>query len=91
MSSEFVSASGSPCSPTVVIEDDRTSIAPEGIRRAFLDHLHFTIGKEDRRATPHDRFSALALVARDRMMAQWSKTQARYLAQDTKRIYYLSA
>ena len=91
MSSEFVSASGSPCSPTVVIEDDRTSIAPEGIRRAFLDHLHFTIGKEDRRATPHDRFSALALVARDRMMAQWIKTQARYRAHDTKRIYYLSA
>ena len=75
----------------VLIEDDRTSMRPEGIRRAFLDHLHFTIAKDDRRATIHDRFMALALVARDRLTARWIDTQALYQSQDVKRVYYLSA
>ena len=64
---------------------------PEGIRRAFLDQLHFAIGKADRHATPLDRFQALALVARDRLMARWIKTQETYTEQDVKRVYYLSA
>ena len=77
--------------PTVLIEDDRTSMRPEGIRRAFLDHLHFSIGKDDAHATPHDRFMALSLVARDRLTARWIRTQAVYQAEDVKRVYYLSA
>ncbi len=75
----------------VLIEDDRTSMRPEGIRRAFFDQLHFAIGKADRQATPFDRFQALALVARDRLMARWIKTQETYHARDVKRVYYLSA
>jgi starch phosphorylase len=77
--------------PAVVIEDDHTSMSPEGIRHAFLNHLHLSIGKDDRHATPHDRFMALALVTRDRMMTRWSRTQAAYQALDSKRVYYLSA
>jgi len=87
-------SSPSPASgPAVVIEieDDRTSMAPEGIRRAFLDHLHFSIGKDDRHATPYDRFMALSLVARDRLMARWIRTQDVYTTHDVKRVYYLSA
>jgi len=78
-------------SAQATVLDARTSMQPDAVRRAFLDHLHFTIGKDDRHATPHDRFMALALVARDRMMARWIATQAHYQAQDPKRVYYLSA
>jgi starch phosphorylase len=73
------------------VEDDRTSTTPEGIRRAFIDHLRYTIGKDDRHATPHDRFLALALTARDRLSARWIRTQEAYRADDAKRVYYLSA
>ncbi len=73
------------------VEDDRTSTTPEGIRRAFIDHLRYTIGKDDRHATPHDRFLALSLTARDRLSARWIRTQEAYRADDAKRVYYLSA
>ena len=94
MKSEDVATNVAPALPTpgaVVVEDDRTSMRPEGIRRAFLDHLHFTVAKDDSRATPYDRFTALALVARDRLTARWIKTQELYQREDVKRVYYLSA
>ena len=77
--------------PSIVIEDERTSLQPEGIRRAFLDQLQYGIGKSDRYATPFDRYQALALVVRDRLMARWIKTQETYRIKDVKRVYYLSA
>ena len=87
------SSTSLPPPPAIVIEveDDRTSMSPEGIRHAFLDHLRFTIGKDDRHATPHDRFMALSLTARDRLTARWIRTQEAYRADDAKRVYYLSA
>ena len=80
-----------PPSIVIEVEDDRTSMLPEGIRHAFIDHLRYTIGKDDRHATPHDRFLALSLTARDRMTARWIRTQEAYRADDAKRVYYLSA
>ncbi len=95
MGNEFETApsagQGAAFAPAIQIEDDRTSMSSEGIRRAFLDHLRFTIGKDDRHATPYDRFMALALVARDRLTGRWIDTQALYRTQDLKRVYYLSA
>ncbi len=73
------------------VEDDRTGMDPVVIRRAFLDHLHFSLGKDERRATPHDRFVALSLVTRDRLTQRWIKTQGTYYEQDVKHVYYLSA
>src|SRR5438876_469962 len=35
----------------IQVEDDRTGMDPVVIRRAFLDHLHFSLGKHDRMAT----------------------------------------
>ena len=85
---------GTPCppgAPTIQIEDDRTSDSPVGIRRAFLDHLRYTIGKDEGQATPNDRFMALSLLVRDRMMARWIPTQELHARADAKRVYYLSA
>jgi starch phosphorylase len=82
-----------PCPHPVEIrvEDDRTGMEPEAIRRAFLDHLHYSLGKDDRTATMHDRFMALALVARDRLTQRWIQTQRTYRDRDAKLVYYLSA
>jgi starch phosphorylase len=75
----------------VVIEDDRTSLSPEGLRRAFLDHVNFSQGKLPHMATAHDRYVSLALAVRDRLVRRWSATQEEYYRTDPKRVYYLSA
>ena len=80
-------------SPEVIIqvEDDRTGMSPETLKRAVLDHLKFTCSKELRYATVKDVFFALAHTARDRLVARWMKTQRTYYDVDPKRVYYLSA
>ncbi len=75
----------------VVIEDDRTSMKPEGLRRAFLDHVNFSQGKLPHMATALDRYTSLALALRDRLVHRWSATQEEYSRADPKRVYYLSA
>ncbi|MDW8281528.1 MAG: glycogen/starch/alpha-glucan phosphorylase [Myxococcales bacterium] len=73
------------------VEADRTSMHPQAVRRAFIDHLRCSLGKDERSATLHDRFVALALVARDRLMDRWIQTQRTYQEQNVKMVYYLSA
>ncbi|MFO0607744.1 MAG: glycogen/starch/alpha-glucan phosphorylase [Polyangiales bacterium] len=75
----------------VVVEDDRTSMVPEALRRAFLDHVRFSQGKNPVNATAWDRYMALALAVRDRMVHRWAATQGEYNRVDAKRVYYLSA
>ena len=79
--------------PRVVIqvEDDRTGMSPETLRRAVLDHLMFTCSKDLHSATHLDVFFALAYTVRDRLMARWMATQKTYRQTDPKRAYYLSA
>ena len=86
-----VETPGVPCQPIIQVEDDRTSYSEEGFRRGVLDHLHFTLGKDDAHATQHDRYMALAYAVRDRVTAKWMRTKDTYRKQDPKRVYYLSA
>ena len=85
-----VETPGVPCQPIIQVEDDRTSYSEEGFRRGVLDHLHFTLGKDDAHATQHDRYMALAYAVRDRVTAKWMRTKDTYRKQDPKRVYYLS-
>jgi starch phosphorylase len=73
------------------IEDDRTSMHPAALRRAFLDHVQFSRSKNPNTATMFDRFMALSLAARDRLVERWIETQRTYYDRDVKRAYYLSA
>src|SRR5258706_15950925 len=75
----------------IVVEDDRTSNEPTALRRAFYDHLRYSKARHLASATPYDRFYALALTVRDRLVFRWSQTQECYYAKDAKRVYYLSA
>jgi starch phosphorylase len=85
------SASPQTAAPSILVEDDRTSYTEEGFLRGLVDHLHFTLGKDDAHATQHDRYLALAHAVRDRVMAKWMRTKDTYRKQDPKRVYYLSA
>ncbi|HQY65379.1 MAG TPA: glycogen/starch/alpha-glucan family phosphorylase, partial [Polyangiaceae bacterium] len=77
--------------PAIVVEDDRTGMDPVTLKRAFLDHLNFSLGKRTHSATGLDRFFALALTVRDRLSYRWAQTQETYAREDAKRVYYLSA
>jgi glycogen phosphorylase len=81
-----------PASPvTVEVEDDRTGMHPVVLRRAFTDHVQYSRSRNLPAATPFDRYMALALSVRDRLVQRWAKTQRTYYEQDVKRAYYLSA
>jgi starch phosphorylase len=56
----------------------------------FAEHLKFTIGVDRYTATEHDRYMALALSMRDRLINQWMKTQQTHHDKEVKRVYYLS-
>ncbi len=77
--------------PRVIIEDDRTSASPQAVRRAFVDQVQFARARSLRRATPHDRYVAWALLVRDRVVQRWIATHHAYRAVDAKFVAYLSA
>jgi starch phosphorylase len=54
------------------------------------NHVKYSLAKERARATPHDRYTAVARAVRDRLVDRWMSTQAAYAEQDVKRVYYLS-
>ena len=68
----------------------RTASDVDALRRAFADHLQFSIGKDEHSATALDRYHAVADAVRDRMMRHWLQTQQTYYRSDAKRVYYLS-
>jgi len=63
---------------------------PESIRTDFIRHLKHTLGRDRFSATPHDRYLALALATRDRLMEGWIRTQQTHHRRQVKRVYYLS-
>jgi starch phosphorylase len=68
----------------------RTGMDVETLRRAYIDHLQYTQGKDEHTATALDRFQAVASAVRDRLVNRWIQTQQSYYKADSKRIYYLS-
>jgi starch phosphorylase len=75
----------------VVVEDDRTGMHPDTVRRAVLDHLLYTSMKAPSTATMLDVYKAISHAVRDRLVQRWIRTQKQYQDHDVKRVYYLSA
>ncbi len=73
------------------LEGDRTSMQPAALSRAFIDHVRFTLGHSLEASTALDRYSALALTIRDRLMERWIATEKEYDESRCKRVFYLSA
>jgi len=78
-------------SPKVLVEDDRTGMHPDTVRRAVLDHMIYTCMKAPDFATRLDLYEATAHAVRDRLVQRWIRTQRQYNERDAKRVYYLSA
>ena len=57
---------------------------------AAAHHLKYTLGKDSRSATDHDRFMALSHAVRDRLVERWIETQRVYSQENVKRACYLS-
>jgi starch phosphorylase len=82
----------SPPEPVQIqIEDDRTGVTVETLKRAFADNLYYIQGKNEFLATPFDYYMALAYTVRDRLLHRWINTTTTYINQDVKSVYYLSA
>ena len=87
----LVSASVSIPVGDVLIEDERTALSKEALKRAFLDNLFYIQGKFPALATRNDYYMALAYTVRDRMLQRWISTAAAYTKQGSRTVAYLSA
>ncbi|MDX2272617.1 MAG: glycogen/starch/alpha-glucan phosphorylase [Cyanobacteriota bacterium] len=77
--------------PPVQVEDDRTGLSVETLKRAFLDNLFYILGKFPRIATQNDYYMALAYTVRDRMLQRWINTAITYTEGGSRTVAYLSA
>ncbi len=75
----------------VQIEDDRTGLDVETLRRAIADNLYYLQGRLPENATKNDFYLALAYTIRDRLMPQWLHSTRTYSAPDARVVCYLSA
>jgi starch phosphorylase len=77
--------------PTVRVEDDRTGLSTETLKRGFLDNLFYIQGKFPGIATKNDYYMALAYTVRDRLFQRWLSTAQTYTQQSARTVCYLSA
>jgi len=75
----------------VQVEDDRTGLSVETLRRAIADNLFYLQGKSEDVATRHDHFMALAYTVRDRLVHRWLKSKRTFFNKDVRVVCYLSA
>lgn len=68
----------------------RSGSKSEEIKWDFAEHLTYSLACDRYSATKQDKFTALALAVRDRIIHQWTRTQQTHHDKDVKRIYYLS-
>jgi starch phosphorylase len=60
------------------------------LKRALINRLIYSIGKDPVETQERDWFFALAYVVRDLLTLRWMESMRQYYLQDAKRIYYLS-
>lgn len=75
----------------VQIEDDRTGLETETLKRAFLDNLFYIQGKFPALATANDYYMALAYTVRDRLLRRWLSSAELYTSSGSRTVCYLSA
>jgi starch phosphorylase len=67
-----------------------TGCESENIETSFMNHLVYSLAKDEYSATDRDIYESLSLTVRDRLIERWIRTQQSYYDNDVKRIYYLS-
>jgi starch phosphorylase len=77
-----------PSQPDLLNEVDPKDV--EALKRALVNRLIYSIGKDPLGTSGRDWFLALAHVVRDRMTLRWMETMRGYYLGNAKRVYYLS-
>lgn len=65
-------------------------VSVASIKLGYKNHLKYSLAKDEYSATAHDRYYALALTIRDRLIERWIQTSQSYHTNKAKRVYYLS-
>ncbi len=60
------------------------------IKESFINHLEYSLAKDEYTCTDNDCYASMAYLTRDRLIERWIETQQTYYNQDIKRVYYLS-
>jgi glycogen phosphorylase len=77
--------------PVIEHEHVRTGTSPGALKSAFLDNLNFVVGRPLEISTAEDRYQAIALSVRDRIMQRWVKQVEQWNGPDLRQVSYLSA
>ena len=77
--------------PRMQLQDERTALTKDALKRAFLDNLFFMQGKFPALASKMDYYMALAFTVRDRLLHRWISTAAAYTKLGSRTVCYLSA
>ncbi len=77
--------------PPAHVEDERTGLSKDALKRAFLDNLFYIQGKFPALATMKDYYMALAYTVRDRLLQRWISTAETYTRHGSRTVAYLSA
>ncbi|MES1191525.1 MAG: glycogen/starch/alpha-glucan phosphorylase [Steroidobacter sp.] len=77
--------------PQLHLQDERTALTRDALKRAFLQNLFFVQGKFPALASKMDYYMALAYTVRDRLLHRWISTAAAYTRQGSRTVCYLSA
>ncbi|HET6268404.1 MAG TPA: glycogen/starch/alpha-glucan phosphorylase [Acidobacteriota bacterium] len=62
----------------------------KNLKQSFINHLIFTLAKDEYSATKLDLYKSLAHTIKDQLVQRWIRTQQTYYEVDAKRVYYLS-
>ena len=90
MKLEGTSKAGKGAELELSIVNEHAGMDADSLIRSFYFHLGCTLAKDQYTATNQDRYQALALAVRDRLVGRWIQTQQQYHKQNVKRICYLS-
>ena len=75
----------------IQIEDDRTGMSAETLKRASTDNLYYLQGVNKEDASLYDYYMALAYTVRDRLLHRFLKTVDTYKKEKVKIVSYFSA
>jgi starch phosphorylase len=84
-------APSQPPATALRVEDDRTGLGVETLKRAILDNLFYVQGRSRATATMNDYYMALAYTVRDRLLHRWIQSSDALHASPHKTVAYLSA
>ncbi|MCP4750179.1 MAG: glycogen/starch/alpha-glucan phosphorylase [Proteobacteria bacterium] len=73
-----------------VKDNSRTGLSVESLKQGFLDHLRYSQAVTLKAAQSTDKYLALALMARDRIIEKWFDTKKDFLDSKSKSVNYFS-